>query len=198
MLEGTAIAGQPARRQLHRSGGLTILETVIACSLILVILGTLSAVFPVLIDETTNVGTALVAQMEGHKLRLSLLNDLQTTNPLGLDSLGTPYLQVANNTGTNDKLVFRRVEGYTADTANDIVTPVYGTPIEIYINTSGNLVRRQGGTETVVANRVSALQFSVSSRGQIAVAATTFAGRGAGYVQFATTLQVIPRNTQPG
>lgn len=176
--------------------GFTLLEMVVTVGILMLVLGSIAVVFSAMTQGTANAEMNLQAQSENERALLAMVNDLQTTDSMGKDGGGTPYFKVQDRSpGTRNSIIFRKVEGFTTDVAQDLVNSLYSTPIQYYIDTEANLVREQDGKKTVVANRVASIQFDVSPTGCITIDLAAFAGRDTRRVEVSNQVQITPRNT---
>ena len=180
-----------------RRSGMTLLEIAVSTAILMLLLGSIAVVFSAMTAGTSSAEANLLAQSECERGLLALVNDLQTTDSVGKDLNGVPYFKIEDRgAGTANAVVFRRVEGFSADVAQDVVNSVYGPPIQYFVDAGSNLVRVQGGTTRAVANRVSAVKFTVTPTGRITIELTTFTGHDARRVETGNSIQVTPRNAQ--
>ncbi|MBN1420023.1 MAG: prepilin-type N-terminal cleavage/methylation domain-containing protein [Planctomycetes bacterium] len=178
-----------------RRGGFTLVEVAVAVGLVSIVIVAIGMVFSAISATATESDRRLLAQMECDRAVLSLLEDLQTTSTVDADASGQPYFEIQDDApGTANAILFRRVEGFQADAAADIVEPIYGDPIRYAVDPDGNLVRTQGSERRVVANRVSEVSFTLSPTGTVGFRVSTFAGNGGDRISVENALSITPRN----
>ena len=183
--------------ETKRWTGMSLLEVVIASAIMIILIASVASVFSAMTRGTAQAETQLLAQGENQRAFLALINDLQSTDPVGLDGSGNPYFKIVNyGSGTSNSIAFRRVEGFSVDVAGDMVTSVFGNPIQYFVDGENNLVRVQDGKTTVVGNRISAIKFSLSAAGSISIEITSYSGRGDRRTEVKNQIQVTPRNIQ--
>ncbi len=189
-------------RRFERPGasaprGYTLIEVTFVAALICLIVGTIGAVFPALTSASVETGMFMLAQSENDRIRILLTEDLQTTDAMGLDQNGVPYFQIVDHGGgTANSVVFRKAIDYTINPGEDLVQTVYSTPIQYWVDGSGNLVRTQDGVDRVVAQRVAWLQFAKSAQGIISVTICTRYARGTEQLELQSEVQIVSRNSQ--
>lgn len=187
----------PKREWIQRQKGFTLLEVVVSATVLMVLLGSIGAVFTAMTSGTTEIATALRAQNETHRTRRFLVEDLQMSDTVSTDSLGQPYCQIVDGgNGPNSKLIVRKVEDYEVSTSEGRVTPVFGSPISYYVSPEGRLVREQNGTEVTVAGHVSAAEFAVSPRGVISIKVSIDSDRHGEHEELVHHLRIFPRNSR--
>lgn len=179
-----------------RFTGYTLVEITIVVVLVCLIAGTIGAVFPALTSASLETGMFLMAQSENDRIRIILTEEIQTTDTLGTDQSGVPYFQIVDRGGTANSIVIRRAIGYTVNAGEDVVQTVYSSPIQYWVDGSGNLVRTQDGVDRIVAQRVAGLQFSKSSQGIVTVQIRTKYSSGPQEYELASEVQVVSRNVQ--
>jgi hypothetical protein len=168
---------------------------VFVTGIVMLIMGSIAVVFSAMTQGTAQAEMNLVAQVQNEQALLAMVNDLQTTDTVGSDEFGLRYFEIkSQGAGVDNKVVFRKVESFNIDAANDVVLPVWGAPIQYFVDAQDNLVRVQGGTTTVAANRISQLQFAASATGCITITITSYAGRADRRMQARNTIQITPRN----
>jgi len=183
------------RAERTRRGGFTLPEVAVALGLVSIVLVATGMVFTAISASATESDRRLLAQMECDRAILALLDDLQTTSTIETDGEGAPYFEIRDDPpGRSNAILFRRVEGFRADPANDVVESIYGEPIRYAVDPDRNLIRTQGDERRVIANRVSALTFTLSTTGTVGFTISTFAGDGNDRVLVENTLSITPRN----
>ena len=173
--------------------GMTLVEIVVSFAVGLILMGAVVAAMLSQADAVDSSVNLLLAQSECDRATLVFLEDLQTTNTVEKDGLGNPYFKVVDD-GSGIRAEFRRVEGFDADEAADVVRPIYGTVIRYILTADHQLIRKQGAAERVIANRVSKCDFSLSAEGTIQVHIETYAGTGSEKTTVENTISVTPRN----
>lgn len=185
------------RSNAETSAGYTLIEVAIVVALVCLIAGTIGAVFPALTSASLETGMFLMAQSENDRIRILLTEEIQTTDTLGVDQNGVPYLQIVDHGGgTANSIVIRRAIGYTTNPGEDLVQTVYSSPIQYWVDGSGNLVRTQDGVDRIVAQRVAGLSFSKSPQGIVTVGIRTKYLSGPQEYELASEVQIVSRNAQ--
>jgi len=182
-------------KRARSTSGFTLVETAVAVGIVFLLIGGVAAVFPALTEASVETELFLLAQSENDKARLQLFEDLQTTDSTRSDAQGVPYFKVTSrDPGTANSVVFRRVESFTSDNAEDLVASTYGQPITYFVNPDGNLVRVQNGATRVVAQNVKEIRFSKDIEGLITVRITTTYEQDGAPHDVVTEMQTVPRN----
>jgi len=174
--------------------GLTLLEVVVSVSILVVVVSSLSFLFTSMTDVSAEVTSTLDAEMECARALEVLYEDLQATDSLGTGELGRRHCTVTSVHAKADGLVYRKVEGFVSDADADTVRPVFGGWYKVHIDNDGHLTRHSEEGAEVIAARASAVQFSITPKGLIAIELTTHAGRDDARVEATGTLYVLPEN----
>jgi hypothetical protein len=178
-----------------RRQGLTLLETTIAATVSMVLLGAVSTAFSALTRGATEFGSSLSAHAQNQRARTAFMEELQMADTLSLDEAGVPLFQIVDvDGGTQNSIVLRRVEGFEANPGEDAVTMVYGEPVQYRIDGQNNLVREQAGVSKVVARHVKDLSFERNEQGVVLIHITSFSGRDEDIVTQEMHLRLVPRN----
>ncbi len=182
-------------RRSKPTAGLTLLEVVVSVSVLIVVLSSLSFLFTSMTDVSAEVTGTLDAEMQCARALEVLFEDLQATDSLGTDDVGQRHCEVRSSAeGTDDILVYRKIEGFASDAGSDTVEPVFGGWYTVSVDDNGNLVRSHDAGVDIIAARTSAVRFSITTRGLVTIDLTTQAGREDALVEATRALYVLPEN----
>lgn len=182
----------PPTRRLQ---GMTLLEVTIALTVAFVLFGAVGSAFSALTRGTGEFTSALVAHAQNQRARRTLTEDIQMADTINKDEYGKPYFEIVDHgSGTANSVIIRRIEGFASPEGEDRVEMVYGEPIQYFVDADGELTRRQGGEDVIVAENFESIQFESSASGVVLVRLTAYSGSGERKVTEEIQLRIAPRN----
>lgn len=173
-----------------------MIEAVVAAAVTALMFGVVGTVFTSLAQGTREVQRVQVAENQAVRTRVTLTNDLQLTDTLGVDATtGTPFFQILDvNGGQQNAIQFRTVIGF-GPVGGGGMGPIYSEPILYQIDSAESLTRAQDGSITVVAHGVREVQFQLTETGVIVIDLRTISDSYEDEHDVVSHFQISPRNT---
>ena len=157
-------ASDAARRGRWPSGGFTLLEAMVSVTILAVVMQT-SISATLVMSKSGDFGMTSIEQEARAQWSLRRIAAELRFSSCDVDELGNPYIAISGEQG-RQVLTFRRVAQFGSYGVE--VVPMWSTPIELRIEGS-QLIRRQDEIDTVMANYVESLDFSIDENGRVDV-----------------------------
>ena len=180
-----------------RQRGFTLIEVSCALSVCVILFGTIGVVCNKLLDGVIDVRQQTQARIQNSDGIQSIVDDLVTSNALGTDPGGNPYLAIEKTGGgRGDTLKIRKVNGFSADETSDIVNVRYSSEVKIYVDSYDRLVRDDGTNVKVLAHKINEVKFERNSSGNISLELESYRGKKGepDYKEFEREITLTPRN----
>ena len=176
-----------------RERGFSLLEVSSAITICVILFGTVGVIFNKLLDGIIDVRQETQAMVENNDGIQSTVDELVTSNALGSDLSGEPFLDIISS---GSQMKIRQPSGYTIDSASDIVNIQYGSPVEIYVDSNDRLIRKKGTVEHVLARNIKNVAFDRNAAGNIVMRLKSYRGKEGepDYKVFDREITLTPRN----
>ncbi len=147
--------------------GFTLLEVTVTTAVALIAIASMLEFSTTTIVQSRQIDDRQQATLNSGRGMSQLFQELAATNATGTDEFGAAYVQLVGDPDPEAVLEYRVAEAFNVDVVANAVTTQFSTPIRVFVNADGQLIREQAGQERVVGTGYESIRFQVGVDGAI-------------------------------